>query len=99
MVYYDKKNYKLVGFQISKTKNKMYDAIIKSKLNKIHLIPFGDKRFENFQDKTGLNLYPNLIHNDKIRRKNYRNRQMILWVKPSRWFTNCENVFLFILIL
>ena len=77
MVYFDKKNYKLVGFQTSKTKNKMYDAIIKSKLDKIHLIPFGDKRYENFQDKTGLNLYPNLIHNDKIRRKNYRSRHRV----------------------
>ena len=48
MVYFDKRNYKLVGFQASKTKNKMYDAIIKSKLDKIHLIPFGDKRYANF---------------------------------------------------
>ena len=69
MVYFDKKNYKLVGFQKSSKQNKMYDAIIKSKLDKIHLIPFGDK--------TGLNLYPNLIHNDKTRRKNYRRRHQI----------------------
>ena len=54
MVYFDKKNYKLFGFQASKTKHKMYDAIIKSKLNKIYLIPFGDKRYENFQLKIKL---------------------------------------------
>ena len=63
-----------MGFKLQKQNIKCMIAIIKSKLNKIYLIPFGDKRYENFQDKTGLNLYPNLIHNDKIRRKNYRNR-------------------------
>jgi hypothetical protein len=39
-------------------------------------IPFGDKRYSNYRDKTGLNLYPNLIHNDKERRKRFRARHL-----------------------
>ena len=72
MTFWDKKDYKLVGFEKSERKNKMYNAILKSKFGLYHRVPLGDKRFENFRDKTGLNLYPHLIHNDEERRKNYR---------------------------
>ena len=77
MVYYDMKHHRMLCLKKSKTKNKMYDAVVLSDSNKMSLVPFGDKRYENFQDKTGLNSYPNLIHNDKIRRKNYRKRHKI----------------------
>ena len=72
-MYYSKKDYKLIGFEKSKTKNKMYDAIL-LKGNKKYKVPFGDKRYQNFRDITGLNLYPHLIHDDNKRRKNYRTR-------------------------
>ena len=77
MVYYSKDVYNLVGYRKSKTKNKMYDAIIRPKhyIDKYKYIPFGDKRYENYRDMTGLNLYPNLIHNDKESRKRFRARQ------------------------
>ena len=75
MVYYDKKTHKLIGFRPSKRKNKMYDAILVSSASGIiHGIPFGDKRYQNYQDRTGLNAYPHLIHGDKKRRKMYQNR-------------------------
>lgn len=72
-MYYSIKDYKLIGFEKSKTKNKMYDAIL-LKENKKYKVPFGDKRYQNFRDITGLNLYPHLIHDDNKRRKNYRTR-------------------------
>ena len=74
MTFFDKKDYKLVGFEKSNQKNKMYNAVLMSKKGTYKRIPFGDKRCENFRDKTGLNLYPQLIHNDKNRRENYRKR-------------------------
>jgi hypothetical protein len=74
-MYYNKKEYKLLGYRRSNTKHKKYDAIIENKKTqkKIH-IPFGDKRYENYHDLTGLNLYPKLLHNDKNRRRLYKAR-------------------------
>ena len=70
MPYYSKKDYKIFGYQRSKTKNKMYDALLLKKgSDKLIRVPFGDNSMGNYQDKTGLNLYPKLIHDDKKRRK------------------------------
>jgi len=77
MVYYDMKTHKLFGFQKSETKNKMYDAILISDDGDFIGVPFGDKRFETYQDKTSLNLYPDLIHGDEKRRKRYRLRHRV----------------------
>jgi len=43
-------------------------------IKKQYKVPFGDKRYENYHDLTGLNLYPKLLHRDKHRRKLYRIR-------------------------
>ena len=68
-------NYKFIKFEKSKTKNKMYDAILYNiNTSKFKRIPFGDNKMENYRDITGLNSYPNLIHNDKHRRKLFRKR-------------------------
>lgn len=75
MVYYSIKQYKLVGFARSNTKHKQYDALLEDRrTKKIIIIPFGDSRYQNFADRTGLNLYPELIHGDWLRRKSYRQR-------------------------
>ena len=75
MVYYKKSDHKIFGFQKSKTTGKMYDALLlKTGSPKLIRVPFGDNSMGNYQDKTGLNLYPHLIHNDKKRRKSYRAR-------------------------
>ena len=72
MPYYSMKEFNLEGFEKSKTKHKMYDAIIQNKKTKKNVrVPFGDKRYQNYQDLTGLNLYPKLIHGDKERRSKY----------------------------
>ena len=75
MVYYSKKDYKLVKFEKSHTKHKKYDAIIENKeTKKDKKVPFGDKRYEQYQDTTGLGIYSNKDHKDKKRRLNYRKR-------------------------
>ena len=74
-MYYDKREYKLNGFQKSNTKGKMYDGILQNiKTGKTVRVPFGDNTMGNYQDKTGLNLYPKLIHGDEKRRKAFRLR-------------------------
>lgn len=77
-MFYSKKNHILFGFRKSRTKHKMYDAMLipkrKGRKNSVIYIPFGDKRYQNYHDKTGLNLYPKLIHGDAKRRKSYRAR-------------------------
>ena len=57
----------------------MYDAVLQSEKDKNQYIyiPFGDKRYENYWDLTGLNMYPHLIHGDKSRRKKYRSRHKV----------------------
>lgn len=90
-MYYLKSDYKLLGYEKSKKKDKKYDAIIQNKkTKKIIRIPFGNIHYEMYRDLTGLNLYPNLIHNDKERRKRYRARAKSLvkddYYSPS-WFS------------
>ena len=77
MVYYKKTDFKLIGYRKSKTKHKMYDAILEDKLTKkLHTVQFGDKRYQNYHDKTKLNLYPQLLHGDNKRRTLYRKRHL-----------------------
>ena len=59
-----------MNFKKSKVKNKKY-SVITPKGKKID---FGDKRFQQFKDTTGLGLYSDLDHNDKKRKKNYCKR-------------------------
>lgn len=67
--------YKLSRFEVSNTKNKKYDAILKHKTTgKEKRIPFGDKRYEHYKDSTPLKIYKKLDHGDKIRREQYRAR-------------------------
>jgi hypothetical protein len=75
MSFFSKKEYKFIEFRKSKAKHKMYAAILQNKkTGRTHTVNFGDKRYQNYQDKTGLNLYPHLIHGDPERRKRYRQR-------------------------
>ena len=76
-MYYDKSKWDLVGFKKSKTRGKMYDAILKNNNNKTVRLPFGSTFYNNYRDITGLNLYPNLIHGDKNRRRLYKARHKV----------------------
>ena len=67
---------KIIGFEPSNIKNKKYNAIleIKNKDGSIirQKVPFGDVRYMHYQDKIGL--YHDLNHNDKNRRKLFKQR-------------------------
>ena len=74
-MYFSKKEWTLDHFEKSKANGKMYAAIIQNKkTGDTRRINFGSSIMENFQDKTGLNLYPELIHGDLKRRHSYRAR-------------------------
>tara|TARA_R110000782_G_scaffold76849_2_gene152770 strand:- start:202 stop:480 length:279 start_codon:yes stop_codon:yes gene_type:complete len=67
--------YTFVGFEKATRRNKMYNGILKeNKTGKIVKIPFGDNRYQNYGDKTKLNLYPQLITGNLERRRLYRLR-------------------------
>ena len=92
MTYYKKTDYKLLRFEKSKSKGKMYSAILENKKSKKKIrVNFGSM-MENYQDKTGLNLYPHLVHGNKERRILYRARHKVYlkdgYYSPSffSWF-------------
>jgi len=73
--YYSKAEYKLKGFEKAKAKHKKYTAILENKKTKKQVkINFGDIRYQQFKDTTGLGLYSNKNHGDKKRRASYRAR-------------------------
>jgi hypothetical protein len=75
MILENPENYKFIKFQKSNTKNKKYDAILMNKkTNKIKRVPFGDVRYNQYEDTTPLKLYKNLNTFDKERRRLYRLR-------------------------
>jgi hypothetical protein len=64
-----------VKFQKSNTEHKKYDAILENKETKRNkTLPFGDRRYQQYQDTTGLGIYTHKDHKDKERRLNYRKR-------------------------
>ena len=76
MVKIEKAKYRFTRFEKSSNSKKMYDAIFTSKEDpkKTKKLSFGDNKLGNYQDKTGLNAYPKLVHGDKQRRRNFRSR-------------------------
>lgn len=74
-MYYSKRTHKLIDYERSHRKGKMYNAILKRvKDGKTVRVPFGSADYQNFKDGTGLNLYPHLVHGDAKRRRLYRSR-------------------------
>ena len=72
MVKIEADRFRFIKFQKSKTRFKKYDAIIEDvKTRRKQTVPFGDVRYEQFSDSTGLKLYSRLDHNDEKRRQNY----------------------------
>ncbi len=84
-MYYKKTEYILSGYEKSKRKGKMYDALlIRKKDNKLIRVPFGDSKMMNYKDETGLNLYPHLIHGDNKRRRLFKSRHKG-YLKSGYW--------------
>ena len=74
-------------FKKSNIKNKKY-SVITPKGKKIH---FGDKRYEQYEDKV-LGIYSKLNHFDKERRKNYLKRSKGIVDKfGNKTFNNKEK--------
>ena len=66
--------YKFIKFERSTVKNKKYNAVLENKETKqSKKVPFGDKRYEQYEDKA-LGLYKSKDHKDAKRRKAYRQR-------------------------
>lgn len=59
-----------MDFKISTKKNKKY--MVKLKDGKV--VHFGDKRFSQYKDTTGVGAYSHLDHLDMRRRENYKSR-------------------------
>ena len=75
MILINPNDYILSHFEISKHKNKKYDAILFNKYNsKKAIISFGDKRYQQYHDRLGY--YKHLNHGDKTRKLNYRKRHV-----------------------
>ncbi len=70
---------------------KKYNAIIEDKkTKKRQKIPFGDRRYQQYRDSTGLKLYSRLDHGDEKRKKNYLARHEKTRHKKfsSSWFAS-----------
>ena len=91
MILDNPEQYKFLMFQKSKTKNKKYDALLMhKKTKKIKLIPFGDDRYPQYEDQTGLGLYSHMNTFDKERRRLYklRHNNTIDKKYSSSWFAD-----------
>jgi len=67
--------YTFMGFEKSSTKNKKYNGIFKNiDTGKLKKLPFGDRRYSQYKDSTGLGLFSHLDHVDPKRRALYRKR-------------------------
>lgn len=89
MILLNPNNYILLGYRLSQTKNKKYDAILKNKTNdNIKYIPFGDKNYKHYFDKLGH--YSYLNHYDKERKRLYNIRHSLDRINKysSGWFAS-----------
>lgn len=67
----------LIGFTKSNRKNKKYMATVRNiYTGEINTMHFGDLRYQQFKDTTGLGLYSHLNHLDKKRQYSYIKRHV-----------------------
>ena len=73
-MYYPMSEWKFKKFILSASQYKKYTAIIENKDGKIKKINFGDNRYSQYKDTTGLGEYTYLNNNDPERRRLYHIR-------------------------
>ena len=73
---------KLLRFEVSKTKNKKYDAVLVDCDGKTKRITFGDKRYAQYKDRV-LGVYSDKDHGDELRRERYLKRHARDKDKPN----------------
>jgi hypothetical protein len=75
MIVENPKEYKFIGFEVSKRKDKKYNAILQHKTSgRYKKVPFGDTAYQHYKDTTGLGAFSHLDHEDKERRRLYKLR-------------------------
>jgi len=63
------------GFEQSHRAHKKYNAILRNRhTGRIVKVPFGDLRYEQYKDSTGLGLWSHKDHGDNERKRAYWNR-------------------------
>jgi len=68
-------DYTFVRFEPTQRLNKKYNAVIQNRqTGRTVKIPFGDSRYEQFKDSTGLGLWSHKDHGDYTRRRAYQER-------------------------
>lgn len=73
-MYYDKNLYSFSHFEVSKKKDKKYNAVlVNNKTRRIVRVPFGDKNYEQYKDRA-MGVYSNQNHYDLKRRRLYHIR-------------------------
>jgi hypothetical protein len=91
--YFDKNEYKFKRFEQSKRKNKKYDAILINKITKHEIrVPFGDSRYQQYKDNTGLKIYSNVDHGSKTRQELYIKRHKND-IKPNHYSAGYFSMF------
>jgi len=72
---YPMADYTFVRFEPTQRLNKKYNAVIQNRqTGRTVKIPFGDSRYEQFKDSTGLGLWSHKDHGDYTRRQAYQER-------------------------
>ena len=83
--------YKFLRFEKGKYPKK-YNAILQHDVpgrRYTKKVPFGDQRYEHYEDKTPLKLYVHLNHKDPERRKRYYQRHGTKAEKyTAKWFSH-----------
>lgn len=64
---------KIIKIDPSSQKNKKYKATIKGDDGN-YIVHFGDNRYQQYKDSTGLNKYSNMDHNNITKRRAYFKR-------------------------
>ena len=74
-MYFKTSEYLLRGFEKATASNKKYNAILINRTTgRERRVAFGDSRYQQYKDTTGLGLYTKLDHGDATRREAYRSR-------------------------
>lgn len=71
---FSKRDFRLVHFEKGSGRKKYNAVIRRNKDGRLFRVPFGDTKYQQYEDSTGLGLYSHLNHYDWKRRDAYRSR-------------------------
>ena len=87
---FDPSNYKLIKITPSKRKYKKYQALLRNvRTGRTKTVHFGDSRYQQYKDSTGIGKYSHKDHLDLARRRRYYQRHGRKAPKWSpKWFSH-----------